>query len=109
MVTYVCLKKFFDYSTSRATQDYVRDMVLDALFQTDFQQDEVVMRFSDFAMFVNAIRIFKDFAILNGYYYNQLRESEFDVYPETKLTQKTRYVFMNSVPDNYNDEPETTN
>lgn len=108
MVTYVFNKK---HCETLSIPECLNDFIFELLVQTDFNEEDVCIRIAEFKLFVLAISLFKSLATKNSYHYHQIRENEFDVFQDkTNLKQgKTRYIFMNSIPDNYDENTDFTN
>lgn len=101
MITYIFNQKFYDCFSNPNLEREIEDRLTDALIQADFDAQDVELRFSDLTLYRNCIRKFSIIADKMEYIYRFLSENEV-VVMGLLPTQMCRYVFMNSIPENYN-------
>jgi hypothetical protein len=79
-------------------EEQLRQQMEDTIIESDFNADEVELRFADQRVMTMAIRIFNDVAYKMKYRIQIVRETE--IYVFGLDNNKTRFVFMNSIPEN---------
>lgn len=96
MITFL-FKDFYSGSGLETVYSRIAKMMNDAIIESEFGIDEVQIRFSDVKLLRLAIHAFNSIAYLHKYKSEIIRETEINVYGENG--SKTRFVFMNSIPE----------
>lgn len=97
MLCFICRDSYNDYLAGNRLME---TMIAEALVEADFAEDEVELRFADTRLMGTAIRLFNQLAYEQRYKSEILRETEINIWGIDGT--KTRFVFMNSIPENSN-------
>ena len=102
MLTYILNQNFSDCMCIQNLREEVENIIIDALIQSDFNESEIEFRVKDISLFKFSSHLFSILAKRMEYIFHFNRENEIFVLKNNN--EYCRYIFMNSLSEESNNE-----